>query len=82
MKLEGEILFVEGRHLLAFEKTIDWDISMIRGAGIASRGLFTCRLTGNGFVAISSHGKPIALEAPVVVDPNAVIGWTSGVSLS
>ncbi|MGF7086558.1 uncharacterized protein (AIM24 family) [Kroppenstedtia sanguinis] len=80
LKLQGETLFVEGRHLLAFEETIAWDISMIRGAGITSGGLFTCRLTGNGYVAISSHGEPIALEAPVLVDPNAVIGWTSGVS--
>ncbi|PTX64224.1 uncharacterized protein (AIM24 family) [Melghirimyces profundicolus] len=80
LHLKGETLFVEGRHLLAFEKTVDWDISVIRGAGVASGGLFTCRLSGHGFVAISSHGEPIALEAPVAVDPNAVIGWTSGVS--
>ncbi|MCS1351918.1 AIM24 family protein [Mechercharimyces sp. CAU 1602] len=80
LKLNNETLFVEGRHLLAFEKTIEWDISMIKGAGMASGGLFTCRLFGTGYVAISSHGEPIALDTPVVVDPNAVIGWTAGVS--
>ena len=36
LKLEGETLLVEGRHLLAFEDSIDWDISVIRGAGVAS----------------------------------------------
>ncbi|GGE08266.1 hypothetical protein GCM10011571_06890 [Marinithermofilum abyssi] len=80
LRLNGETLYVEGRHLLAFEQTVNWDISVIRGAGIASGGLFTCKLSGHGFVAISSHGQPIALDAPVVVDPNAVIGWTEGVS--
>ncbi|MFC4076281.1 AIM24 family protein [Salinithrix halophila] len=80
LKLTGESFYVEGRHLLAFEQNIDWDISLMRGAGMATGGLFTCKLSGHGYVAISSHGEPIALDAPVVVDPNAVIGWTSGVS--
>ncbi|SFS62995.1 AIM24 family protein [Marininema halotolerans] len=80
LKLTGESLFIEGRHLLAFEQTVDWDISVMRGAGIASGGVFTCRLSGHGFVAISSHGAPIALDTPVVVDPNAVIGWTADLS--
>jgi len=79
LRLSAETLFVEGRHLLAFEKTVDWDVTAIRGAGMASGGLFTCRLTGTGFVAITSHGPLVVLEAPVVVDPDSVIGWTDGV---
>lgn len=78
--LNGETLYVEGRNLLAFEKSVDWDITIIRGAGKISGGLFTCKLSGHGMVAVTSHGKPVALETPCVVDPNAVIGWTSGTS--
>ncbi|SDX39748.1 Uncharacterized conserved protein, AIM24 family [Marininema mesophilum] len=80
LKLNGESLFIEGRHLLAFENTIEWNISVLRGAGIASGGMFTCQLSGHGYVAISSHGTPIALDSPVIVDPNAVIGWTDNLS--
>lgn len=78
LRLNAETLFVEGRHLLAFEKTVNWDVTVIRGAGVTSGGLFTCRLTGTGLVAITSHGPVAVLEAPVVVDPDSLIGWTEG----
>lgn len=78
LRLNSETLFVEGRHLIAFENTVDWDVTVIRGAGLASGGLFTCRLTGTGYVAITSHGPLVVLEAPVVVDPDSVIGWSDG----
>lgn len=80
IELKGETFFVEGRNLLAFEKTVDWDITVVKGGGKISGGLFTCKLSGYGFVAITSHGKPIALNTPCVVDPNSVLGWTSGTS--
>jgi uncharacterized protein (AIM24 family) len=79
LRLSAETLFVEGRHLLAFENTVDWDVTVIRGAGMTSGGLFTCRLTGTGFVAITSHGPVAVLEAPVAVDPDSLIGWTEGI---
>ena len=79
LRLSAETLFVEGRHLLAFENTVDWDVTVIRGAGMTSGGLFTCRLTGTGFVAITSHGPVAVLEAPVAVDPDSLIGWTDGI---
>lgn len=78
LRLNAETMFVEGRHLLAFEKSVDWDVTVIRGAGVASGGLFTCRLTGTGYVAITSHGPLVVLDAPVVVDPDSVIGWSEG----
>ncbi|GAA5345297.1 uncharacterized protein (AIM24 family) [Planifilum fimeticola] len=80
LRLSAETLFVEGRHLLAFENTVDWDVTVIRGAGMTSGGLFTCRLTGTGFVAITSHGPVAVLEAPVTVDPDSLIGWTEGLA--
>lgn len=80
IELKGETLFVEGRNLLAFEKSVDWDIVVIKGGGKMAGGLFTCKLSGYGYVAITSHGKPFALDTPCVVDPNSVLGWTSGTS--
>ncbi|MDQ0418702.1 uncharacterized protein (AIM24 family) [Croceifilum oryzae] len=80
IELKGETLFVESRNLLAFEKTIDWDVTLLKGGGSMSGGLFTCKLSGHGCIAITSFGQPIALEAPCVVDPDSVLGWTSGTS--
>ncbi len=78
LRLNAETVFVEGRHLLAFENPVDGAVTVIRGAGMTSGGLFTCRLTGTGFVAITSHGPVAVLEAPVSVDPDSLIGWTDG----
>src|SRR5690606_40605871 len=78
LRLNAETVFVEGRHLLAFENTVDWDVTVIRGAGMTSGGRFSCRLTGAGFVAITSHGPVAVLEAPVSVVPDSLTGWPVG----
>lgn len=81
IQLNGEAINVSGNDLLAFEDTIQYDITMHRKvAGMLSGGLFSARLTGTGMVAIGSHGKPLTLRVrpgdPVITDPNATVAWS------
>jgi uncharacterized protein (AIM24 family) len=84
IQLNGESLFVNGNDVLAFEDGIDWDVKMIKGAGMAAGGLFNVKLTGNGMIAITTHGEPLTLpvspQSPVYTDPNATVAWSGGVN--
>ena len=81
LKLAGESIYVNGNDLLAFEKTIDWDIKLMKKvAGMLAGGLFNVRLEGTGMVAITTHYDPLTLMvkpgAPVKTDPNATVAWS------
>lgn len=81
LRLQGETLNVNGNDLLAFESTVDYKVTMHRRiAGMLSGGLFSVKLTGNGMVAIMSHGKPLTLRVtpndPLFTDPNATVAWS------
>lgn len=81
----GDALNVSGNDLLAFEDTVNYDITMIRKvAGMMAGGLFSVRLQGTGLVAITTHGKPLTLRVtpgdPVVTDPNATVAWSANLS--
>jgi uncharacterized protein (AIM24 family) len=81
LRLSGDGLNVNGNDLLAFEDTVSHDITMHkRMAGVASGGLFSVRLHGQGMVAILSHGTPLTLrvtpQTPIFTDPNATVAWS------
>ena len=59
--LDNETIFVNGKDCLAYSETIAWDIVMTGGAGIMAGGLFSLKLTGIGYVAVTTHGKPLVL---------------------
>ena len=86
LRLTGrETLSVNGNDLLAFEDTIQYDITMHRRiAGMLSGGLFSLRLSGTGMLAIVSHGKPLTLRCtaadPIVTDPNATVAWSGNLT--
>jgi uncharacterized protein (AIM24 family) len=85
LNLQNESLFVNGNDLLAFEDTIQWDITMMRRvAGMLAGGLFNVKLAGTGMVAITTHYEPLALlvtpEQPVFTDPNATVAWSGSLS--
>ena len=85
LRLQGETLNVNGNDLLAFEDSITYDITTHRRiAGMLSGGLFSVKLTGNGMVALMSHGEPLTLRVtandPVFTDPNATIAWSEHLS--
>lgn len=82
--LENDMVSVNGKNVLAFSSSIEWDIHRIKGGGVMAGGLFNVTLRGSGFVAITTDGDPLALdvtEAPTFADPQAAVLWTSGVSM-
>lgn len=85
IRLNGEAINVSGNDLLAFEDSVQYDITMHRRvAGMMSGGLFSVKLQGTGMVAITTHGKPLTLRVtpndPVYTDPNATVAWSASLS--
>jgi uncharacterized protein (AIM24 family) len=85
IKLQNEAIFVNGNDVLALEDGIYNDIKMLKSvAGMLSGGLFQVRLSGTGFIAITTHGEPILLRVssgqPVYTDPNATVAWSENLS--
>lgn len=79
----GPGLSVNGRNVLAFSGSLQWDIERIKGATLLAGGLFNTTLTGDGWVALVSDGEPVVLrtdEAPTYVDVNALVAWSAGLS--
>lgn len=85
VNLDLNSITVNGNDLLAFSPSINWDIVMLKKvAGLMSGGLFNMRLTGKGYIAITTHHKPLTLTVtpnkPVITDPNATVAWSSNLS--
>lgn len=82
----GEGLSVAGKSVLCFDPELEYDIRLVKGAGMNAGGLFNCAFTGTGSVAITTHGQPMVIpvtaEAPVLVDTDAVVGWTADLQTS
>ena len=81
----GEAINVNGNDLLAFEDTIQYQITMHRRvAGMLAGGLFSLRLSGHGMAALISHGAPLTLRVrpgdPVITDPNATVAWSGNLA--
>lgn len=83
--LENDMVSVNGRNILAFSDSIQWDIHRIQARGAAMTGdLYNVSLRGTGFVAITTKGEPVALDvasAPTFGDPQSVVMWTQGVGM-
>jgi uncharacterized protein (AIM24 family) len=84
LRLEGDVLSVNGRSILAFEPTLSWDNRRIEGASMFAGGLFNTVLEGTGWVAICAHGTPVVLQtdAPTYVDAQAAIAWSANLQTS
>ena len=84
--LENDMISVNGANVLAFSASIDWDIHRVNAgrASMMAGGLFNVSLRGTGYVAVTTKGDPVALDvsgAPTYADADAVVLWTSGVSM-
>ena len=82
--LENDMVSVNGNNVLAFSSSIEWDIHRIQTRGMMTGGLYNVSLRGTGYVAITTKGDPVALDvagAPTFGDAQAVVMWTSGVSM-
>ncbi|WP_324649688.1 AIM24 family protein [Georgenia sp. H159] len=83
--LENDMISVNGASVLAFSASIEWDIQRLQARGAAmTGGLYNVSLRGTGYVAVTTQGEPVALDvasAPTFADAQAVVLWTSGVSM-
>jgi uncharacterized protein (AIM24 family) len=82
----GDALSINGRNVVCFDPSLQYDIQMVRGAGMFGGGLFNSVFTGQGRLAITCDGQPIVIpvspQAPVLVDTDAVVGWSSALQTS
>ncbi|MEI2827248.1 MAG: AIM24 family protein [Dermatophilaceae bacterium] len=83
--LENDMVSVNGNNVLAFSSSIEWDIHRVQArGGMMAGGLYNVSLRGTGYVAVTTKGDPVALDvagAPTFADAQAVVLWTSGVSM-
>lgn len=84
--LDNDMVSVNGGNVLAFSASIEWDIKRVNAgrAGMMAGGMFNVELRGTGYVAVTTKGEPVALDvagAPTFADAQAVVLWTSGVSM-
>jgi uncharacterized protein (AIM24 family) len=79
--LEGnDALSINGANVLAFDSTLQYDIKMVQGMGmLSSAGLFNCMFTGQGRIAITTHGTPVVVQVdqPTYADPQAAVCWSA-----
>ncbi|OLO98971.1 Tellurium resistance protein [Mycolicibacterium porcinum] len=80
LQLSNSGLSVSGKNVLAFSSSLNWNIERVRGGSIATGGLFNTTLRGTGWVALTTDGPPVVLdasEAPTFADTNAVVAWSA-----
>ncbi|MCH9641716.1 MAG: AIM24 family protein [Actinomycetia bacterium] len=81
LNLNNSGLSISGKNVLAFSSNLDWNIERVKGGSIATGGLFNTMLRGTGWVALTTDGPPVVLnaaEAPTFADTNAVVAWSAG----
>jgi uncharacterized protein (AIM24 family) len=87
VRLTGQTLFVVWQELLAFEESLQFETTFVgHGVGIAAGGLAAVKLSGEGALAIATHGRPLTLpvapDNPVATDPHATLAWSDSLTPS
>jgi uncharacterized protein (AIM24 family) len=85
VELTGDAISINGRNLLAFDASLEWDIHRTKGAGVLAGGLFNTTVSGQGMVALHSMGKPVVLDCsqqPTYVDTQACVAWSANLQPS
>jgi uncharacterized protein (AIM24 family) len=76
----GDAITINGRNVLAFDSSVQYDIKFVQGLGMFSAaGAFNCVFTGQGRIAITTKGTPVVLrvDQPTYADPQAAICWSA-----
>jgi uncharacterized protein (AIM24 family) len=85
MQLQNEELSVNGKNILAFDASLQWNIEKVPGVTMLSgMGMFNVVLRGQGWVALTSKGTPVVLdtrEAETFVDTDALVAFTQGLQI-
>jgi len=80
----NDSITVNGNDLLALEDTVKWEVKMMANAGALSGGYFNVVVSGQGVIAISTHGDPFTMAVcrgqTVFTDPNAAVAWSTNIS--
>ncbi len=87
VRLNGETLYVEADNLLCTEAGLHTGTSFTGLNGMASgNGLFTTKVEGSGWAALTSNGPAIVLRVaqgmPLRVDPGAYVAHTGSLNRS
>jgi uncharacterized protein (AIM24 family) len=80
LNLNNTGLSISGKNVLAFSSSLDWNIERVKGGSMVAGGLFNTTLRGTGWVALTTDGPPVVLnaaEAPTFADTNAVVAWSA-----
>ncbi|MDP9167519.1 MAG: AIM24 family protein [Actinomycetota bacterium] len=80
LNLANSGLSISGKNILAFSANLEWNIERVKGGSVATGGLFNTTLRGTGWVALTTDGPPVVLdaaEAPTFADTNAVVAWSA-----
>lgn len=85
LDMQSDVIYVNGNDVLAFQESLDWDVSMMKKmSALLSGGLFNIRFEGSGMLAITTHYEPITItvtpDHPVVTDPQATVAWSGTLS--
>ncbi|GAA1676372.1 AIM24 family protein [Fodinicola feengrottensis] len=77
----NDALSINGRNILVFDPSLQYEIKLIKNAGMFGGGLFNSVFTGQGKVAVTCQGPPVVIPVapnfPVFVDTDAIIGWSA-----
>ncbi|QYJ05754.1 AIM24 family protein [Nocardioides panacisoli] len=79
LRLANSGISINGDNVLAFSASLDWNIERVKGGSMAAGGLFNTTLRGTGWVAITTEGDPVVLdagEAPTFADAQALVAWS------
>ena len=79
LQINNSGISVNGANVLAFSTSLEWNVERVKGGSIAAGGLFNTTLRGTGWVAITTDGEPVVLnaaEAPTFADANALVAWS------
>ncbi|MDA2894878.1 AIM24 family protein [Mycolicibacterium sp. BiH015] len=80
LNLNNSGLSISGKNVLAFSSSLDWNVERVRGGSMVAGGLFNTTLRGTGWVALTTDGAPVVLnaaEAPTFADTNAIVAWSA-----
>ncbi|WP_280377846.1 AIM24 family protein [Nocardia wallacei] len=82
--LENEGITVNGSNVLAYDPSLTSNIQRVQGAGVAAGGLFNTTLQGTGWVAVTTHGAPVMLDAsraPTFADGQSAVAWSTSLQV-
>ncbi|MFJ9852620.1 AIM24 family protein [Streptomyces sp. NPDC101150] len=82
----GDGITINGRNVLCFDSSLSYEIKVVKGAGMAGGGIFNSVFSGQGKLGVMCEGNPIVIpvsaQAPVFVDTDAVVGWSTALQTS